>query len=101
MKKLIIISMLLLVGCSHNTVAPNTAATHPEPKPEVHQHDNFDTAGEYGAAGSRWVWNKTKDAYDWVTSEENQARYKRAWEATKEAVKSGYDTAQKTYEEHK
>lgn len=94
---------MLLVGCGHNDPAPKTAADSFNPLPDKCQDrpcvDNFDRAGSAVADGSRYVWNESKKAYEWATSEENKERAEKVWTAAKDTVKRTYDEAMKAYDE--
>lgn len=92
-------AVLLACGCAHNAPPPSVPSAEVQPLPR--KEDGFDKTGEMVASGSRWVWDETKQGWQYVTSEEMQKRYHDAWEATKEATKKAYDTAHQTYEEHK
>jgi hypothetical protein len=99
-KKLFIIAVVALVsGCAHSSAPPATPYQEVQPLPR--KEDNFDKAGDAVATGSRWVWDESKQAWQFVSSEEMQANYRKAWEATKEAAKKAYQKGQETYQEHK
>ena len=85
----ILVCLLALVGCSHNISEPKTPeAPKSAMKPDK---DNFDVAGEKAASGSRWVWNKTTEAYEWATSEETKKRASNYYEAIKRSAGNMYE----------
>lgn len=100
-----VVVVLLASGCAHNVQPAMAPSAEVQPLPRKCEgpscEDNFDKAGNYVARGSRWVWDETKQGWQYVTSEEMQKKYSDAWQATKDAAQRAYDSAHQTYEEHK
>lgn len=87
---------VLTMGCAHNTAGVN-APTNNHESSDPCVKDNFDKAGKDVADGSRYVWNESKKAWEWVTSDENKKRL----EDMENAARAAYDAAMKYYQDHK
>lgn len=104
MKKYMMIALVSLaaLGCAHNAQVQspaNQTAGIGERGASNHEPDNFDKVGEVCADGSRWAWNESKKAYEYLSSDEMKQKYQDAWDATKQYVGEKYDEA--TSEENK
>lgn len=82
---LIAVSVLALVGCSHNVEPPKAPAPPPPCTTEVHYIPNETGARIQGTMveGSTWVWNKSTQAWEWVTSEETKKKFREYYDSAK------------------
>jgi hypothetical protein len=76
---------MFMVGCAGSAPVVNSPATAPVAAECA--KDNFDIAGSKVAQGSRWVWHKTIDGYEWATSEDTRNKAIEYFEAVKNKVK--------------
>ena len=89
--KLSIVSFVALAvataGCAHNTPPANNPSNPDNDSPAMGEpparpsngcpsceKDNFDKEGQIVASGSRWIWNESKKAYEYLSSEEFHAK---------------------------
>lgn len=86
---LLFVSLVALVGCAHNAEPPKTPSP-PPPNCEVTYISNPTGAKIQGqmVEGSTWVWNKTTQAWEWVTSEEVKTKVREYYDSAK---KKWYD----------
>lgn len=97
---------LVTVGCSHTSDAPKypcyySESTEPPPMALPRKEDSFDKTGEVLASSSRWVYNKSTQAYEWVMSPENKERASKAWETTKAEANSAFEKAIQVYQDYR
>lgn len=88
-KMMVLVSVLALTGCAGNQTAMHSPADEAK-APVGHSKDNFDKAGEYVAQGTRFVWDETSTAYEWITSKENKKRLERAEGMVKSVVQGAW-----------
>lgn len=58
------------------------------------EQDGFDATGKVVASSSRAVWNASKQAYEYVTSDEMKDRAVKAWQSTKKTMAATAETIQ-------
>jgi len=75
-----------------NVVATNTV--NQQASETKAQEDGFDTAGKAVANGSRTVWNASKQAYEYVTSDETKNKMIKVWQQTKKLAVETKQTIQ-------
>lgn len=100
---------LLAIGCKANLSEPATAANAPKETPgegrPVNHPEETPGAGkptftQCTEAAGHFVWDESKKAYNYVTSEEAKKFYHNSWEATKQTANGLYDDAVKAYHEN-
>lgn len=47
----------------------------------------------------KWSYNKSKDVWERVTSEENKSKLSKTWDKTKKATKDAWEAGKKAYDE--
>jgi hypothetical protein len=102
-----VVSLFSLGGCSHNTAGPtvptNQAVDLKVPASEIVEvhcranEDSFAKVGDAAGDAGRWTWNAAKASFEWITSQENKDRARRAYEATKEFGQKTFDAAVDEY----
>lgn len=96
-----IFACLSVFACKANVNAPAASANNPPPQATTcAPHDNFAAAGQIAGDSSRWVYNKSKQVYEYLTSEEAKRFYAETWDNTKEEAGKAYDSAIEAYHEH-
>lgn len=94
-------NMAVIVMCVSMFGCASTVSNVPLRQPKLddnkaeakHEVDGFDKAGFVLADGSRFVWDETKQAYNWITSDENKKRLEHAYDIMKSVIVGGYDAA--------
>lgn len=97
-----LVAMIAVVGCSHNVSQPNVPASEPEHKPAKHndssESEGFQKYCQGAADGSKYVWNKTTQAWEWATSDETKKTAGEYYDTTVNAASRAYDAAKRGYE---
>lgn len=87
----IVISMSFF-GCAKDSVqpvVPNSIVV--VQSPPCTNPDGFDKAGQVAAHGARWSYNKAKNAWEWVTSDETKEEANALLNSAKEKVEEKVD----------
>jgi len=75
-------------GCAKDSVQPvvpnSIVVVQPPP---CTNPDGFDMAGQVAAHGARWSYNKAKNAWEWVTSDQTKEEANALLNSAKEKVK--------------
>lgn len=97
------IPVFFLAGCA--TSAPKTEVKNPTiVKEEVIVKEKVSETEsekicESVVDGVKWTYNKSKDVWERVSSEDNKNKLNKAWDKTKKVTKEAWDAGKKAYDE--
>lgn len=100
-------AMSMVVGCSHNVsnVSDPTVARQEKPKAEKkpamspdEEQEGFMKYCQGVHEGSKYVWNKTTQAWEWATSEETKNTATGYYNSAKDNAVKAYDAAKRAYD---
>ena len=101
------VTCFLMVGCasSQKNEIKSPATVKEEKIILVVEKDSSDTDSkkicETVVDGTKWTYNKTKDIWERISSEENSSKLKKAWDKTKKVTTEAWEAGKKAYEEKK
>lgn len=90
-KYAMMLAMVVCVsGCASTANVPvQTAADQKQVEKKSNEPDTFDKIGAVCSGSTRMVYNAAKGTYEWLTNDENKARFKSAEETVKTMIKDG------------
>lgn len=90
-----LLALTCFTGCAYRgNQTPITAA-------DANQHPCQAVVETGVADGSKYVWDETKQAWTWMTSDEMKERARKYWQAAKESAVKAYDKTIESYNDRK
>jgi len=104
MKNFYFIATLILgTGCASTKPEAVTPTAVKEDKVVIIENKSAETDSqkfcETVVDGVKWTYNKSKDVWERVSSEDSKAKINKAWDKTKKVTKEAWDAGKKAYNE--
>lgn len=103
-KYIVCLGFIFIAGCAPKTTTAPVVSTPPVitscPMNGSCPADSFDSAGLAMAASARYVYEKSKDGYYYMTSEETKKKMNEYWDHIKLKADEGSERAKRLWEQH-